>query len=163
MTARGWRRKAVPVGEALRDLLRGMGLEGRLVEVEIARAWPRVVGRGLAEHARPMRLEGGRLLIHATDSATLHRLSLMRRDIVRNLNDAAGSAAVKEVRLRIGPLSESAQASAGRGAPRRRRDIPMTDPDDPAIRQAMARVKGLPFEEVLQRIVQRQAMAGRPR
>jgi len=162
MTGRGWRRRAVPVGEALRDLLRGMGLEGRLAEVEIARAWPRVVGRGMAGHARPMRLDGGRLLIHATDSATLHRLSMMRRDIVRNLNDAVGTPAVKEVRLRIGPLSESVQASAGRGAPRRR-DIPITDPDDPAIRQAMARVKGLPFEEVLQRIVQRQALAGRSR
>ena len=157
--AKGWRRKPVPVGEALRGLLRDMGLEGRLAEVEIARIWPRVVGRTLAERTRPVRLDGGRLLVHAMDSASLHRVSLMRRDIVRDLNDAVGSPAVKEVRLRIGSLADAAPADLRAASLRRLHDIPVTDPDDPVIREAMARVKGLPFEEVLQRIVQRQAMA----
>lgn len=161
---KAWRRKAVAVGDALRDVARAMGWEGRLAEVDILRAWPRTVGRALAERARPVRLEAGRLLIHVADSAALHRLSLMRRDIVRNLNEAVRSPLVKEVRLRIGPLLDPADPGSRAASPRpARRRVPAADPDDPAIRQAMAMVKGLPFEEVLQRILQRQAQVGRTR
>ena len=161
---RGGARRVVPVGETLRALLRALGMEGRLLEIDIRRVWPRAVGRSVAEHAQPVRLEGGRLLVHVSDSAWLHRLSLMRRDLVRNVNDLLAAPAVKDVRLRLGPLDGPAAPAQDR---RTRR--PISDPRpptpavvDPILRRALGPVKGLPFEEVVDRILRREAARVNP-
>jgi len=152
---RTWRRRAVPVGEVLLALAREIGMEGRLQEIEILRAWPRAVGPATAAHARPARLQGGTLLVHVTDSAWLHRLSMARRDLVRELNDHLGSPVVKSVRLRIGPVGDpTARALPTRPPTADRRPSAV---EDPAIDRALAPVKDLPFGEVVQRILRRQA------
>ncbi len=169
---RAWRRRAVPVGEALLAVARAIGMESRLKEIEILRAWPRAVGRTTAEHSRPAGLQGGTLLVHVTDSAWLHRLSMVRRDIVRNVNDHLDAPVVKAVRLRIGPVGDPAGGTRGRSGlagDRRPAGLPVAPgpqpagPEDPAIGRALAPVKDLPFEEVVQRILRRQAALGRRR
>jgi hypothetical protein len=141
-------------------------MEGPLRAVEILRVWPRVVGHTMAEHARPVGLQGGTLLVHVTDSAWLHRLSMARRDIIRNVNDHLDGPAVKSVRLRIGPLENApggsrgpaASAAGGRAAagpgPAARRG---PGPEDPAIGRALDPVKDLPFGDVVHRILCRQS------
>ena len=155
-------RRMVPVAEALRTLARALGMEGRLQEMDIRRIWLRAVGRSVAEHAQPVRLEGGRLLVHVSDSAWLHRLSLMRRDLARNVNDLLTAPAVKDVRLRLGPLDDP--AGAGRLPPVH---PPTPDPRppspavlDPVLRRALEPAKGLPFEEVVERILRRESARG---
>lgn len=168
--ARGWARRAVPVGEALQRVARAIGMEGPLQAIEILRVWPRAVGRPIAAHARPVRLRGGRLLVHVTDSAWLHQLSLMRREIVRTVNEHLGVPAVRELTLRIGSVED-----AGRGEARQPggpvappgNDLgsasrpAAAEPGDPALREAMGAVRDLPFGEVVRRILRRQAALGR--
>jgi len=169
---RSWRRRAVPLGEVLLDVARAIGMEGPLRAVEILRVWPRVVGHTMAEHARPVGLQGGTLLVHVTDSAWLHRLSMARRDIIRNVNDHLDGPAVKSVRLRIGPVENAPGGSRGRAALATDRGAgarpgppgrPGLGPEDPAIGRALDPVKDLPFGEVVHRILRRQAGLGRRR
>lgn len=169
---RPWRRRAVAVGETLLAVARAIGMEGCLREIEIRRVWLRAVGRSVAERARPAGLQGSTLLVHVPDSAWLHRLSMVRQDIIRNVNDHLGAPTVKAVRLRIGPVDDPAGGTTGRAdAPvdRRRTNQPSAPslqaagPEDPAIGRALASVKDLPFGEVVQRILQRQAALGRRR
>jgi hypothetical protein len=157
------------LGEALLDVARAIGMEGPLQVVKILRVWPRVVGRTAGEHARPVGLQGGTLLVHVTDSAWLHRLSMARRDIVRHVNDHLGEPAVKSVRLRIGPLEDGPGGSRGPAAPAAggwsaRRPAPSgrpgPGPEDPAIGQALDAVKDLPFGDVVHRILRRHAGRG---
>jgi predicted nucleic acid-binding Zn ribbon protein len=162
----------VPLGEALLDVARALGMEGPLRAVEILRVWPRAVGRTVAEHARPVGLQGGMLLVHVTDSAWFHRLSMGRRDIVRNVNDHLDTPAVKSLRLRIGPLEDAPGGSrapaalaadgkaAGSPAPY---GHPGPAPEDPAVGRALDPVKDLPFGDVVHRILRRQAGLGRRR
>jgi hypothetical protein len=160
---RGGPRRAAPVGESLRALVRALGMEGRLLEIDIRRVWSRAVGRSVAGHAQPVRLVGGRLLVHVSDSAWLHRLSLMRRDLARNVNDRLAVPAVKEVRLRLGPLDDPAAPVPDR----RTRPPTPADPRpptptvvDPILRRALEPAKGRPFEEVVDRILRREAARG---
>jgi hypothetical protein len=158
--ARGSARRALPVGEALRALARALGMEGRLQEIDIRRIWPVAVGRSVAEHAQPVRLEGGRLLVQVSDSAWLHRLSLRRRDLARDVNQHLDRAVVKDVRFRIGVLAEACG-----GAPPHPPRPPTPDPRsplrDPALRQALDPIRGLPFEHVVERILRRQQAGAR--
>ncbi len=169
---RPWRRRAVPLGEVLLDVARAIGMEGPLRAVEVLRVWPRVVGHTMAEHARPVGLQRGTLLVHVTDSAWLHRLSMARRDIIRNVNDHLDGPAVKSVRLRIGPLEDApggsrgpaALAADGRAAARpAARARPRPGSEDPAVGRALEPVKDLPFGEVVHRILRRQSGLGRRR
>ncbi len=164
--ARPWRRRAVSLAEALGDVARAIGMEGCLREIEVRRVWPRAVGPTTAEHARPAGLQGATLLVHVTDSAWLHRLSMARRDIIRNLNDHLGAPAIKAVRLRIGLFDEppaGGRALQGAAPGRRLATGPTASAaPDPAVVRAVAPVKDLPFGEVVQRILDRQtAMRGR--
>ncbi len=161
---RAWRRRAVPLGEALLDVARAIGMEGPLKALEILRIWPRAVGRTVAEHARPVGLQGGTLVVHVTDSAWLHRLSMARRDVIRDVNDHLEEPTVKAVRLRIGPVEGASGGSpggtglaVGRPTPT---DRPGAGPEDPAIGRALAPVKDLPFGDVVHRILRRQAARG---
>jgi hypothetical protein len=169
---RAWRRRAVPVGDVLRSMAPAMGLEAYFTELEILKAWPRCVGRSLAEHSCPVRLEGGRLVIHATDSAWLYRLSMMRRDLVRAVNDHLKHPAVREVRLRIGPVGEAraADGKVHRPEPDRASTVPVgpapspgAEVEDAIMGRVLAPVKGMPFADVVQRILRRQAALGHRR
>ena len=160
----------MPVSEALRAVARAIGMEGRLKELEILLVWPRAVGRTTAEHAQPAGLQGGTLLLHVTDSAWLHRLSMMRRDLARNVNDHLDAPVVKAVRLRIGPVGETGAGAAERSrlssgaqgaGPPKASSSRGAAPEDPAIGRALAPVKDLPFGDVVQRILRRQAALGR--
>lgn len=160
----------MPVGEALQAVARAIGMEGRFKELEILRAWPRAVGRVTAEHAQPAGLQGGTLLVHVTDSAWLHRLSMMRRDLARNVNDHLDTPVVKAVRLRIGSLGETRAGAPGRShapsgsqgaGPPKASSSRGAAREDPAIGRALAPVKDLPFGDVVQRILRRQAALGR--
>ncbi len=161
--ARAWARRAVPVGESLRALARALGMEGRLQEIDIRRVWPAAVGRSVAEHAQPVRLEGGRLLVHVSDSAWLHRLSLQRRDLARDVNRSLDRSVVKDVRFRIGALEAAASGPIPPRPPRPPTPDPRSPVEDPALRRALEPVKGLPFEEVVERILRRQGARARGR
>lgn len=150
-------RRAVHVGEALRALAQAVGMEARLQELDIRQVWARAVGRSVADHAQPVRLEGGRLLVHVSDSAWLHRLSLTRRDLARNVNNYLNSPAVKEIRFRIGPLGDASGAVRAGPPQPPTHSAPPPLGDDPALRRALEPVKALPCGEVVERILRRQS------
>ena len=62
-------------------------------------AWPRVVGKMLAAHTRPMRCEHGRLEIVADSKSWQNQVESLKRDLCTRINDAWGRTLVREVVL----------------------------------------------------------------
>ena len=52
-----------PLPGLLKESLRGLALGERLRETEIWRVWPEVVGQGLVNRARPLRIINGTLTV----------------------------------------------------------------------------------------------------
>jgi hypothetical protein len=75
--------------------------------VELARlqnAWPGLVPRHLQEVAWPAALVDGRLYLHVDDNQWLHELTYMRRDLLAKLRRACPTAALQELRMRVGEV-----------------------------------------------------------
>ena len=63
------------------------------------REWPDAVGPQVARHARAVSFHEGTVVVEVEGSAWLQELSILKRDLVRQLNRHLGSQHVRELRL----------------------------------------------------------------
>jgi len=95
------RERCVPAAEALKKLLRKLGLTERLNEQEIRGAWREIVGDFLAEHSLPVSMRNGVLIVQVIQPAVRYELDRSwKRDILRKLQARFDAKIVREVRFR---------------------------------------------------------------
>jgi len=63
------------------------------------REWPDAVGPRVARRARAVSFQTGTLVVEVEGSAWLQELSMLKRDLVRQLNRHLGSTHVHDLRL----------------------------------------------------------------
>ena len=91
-----------PVAGVLEKVIAQLGLEKRVREEEILRAWQDIVGPFIAQHSAPQRLVEGVLHIRVLQPAMLYELDrTLRADILAKLKERF-SRAVRDVRFRVG-------------------------------------------------------------
>jgi predicted nucleic acid-binding Zn ribbon protein len=95
-------RWAEPIGKILSDVIRDLGLSKKLSEQRAVVEWPDIVGRRVAEHARAVRVDGGRLLVEVDSPVWSQELTLMKRNILREINDRIGRKAIDNVHFVLG-------------------------------------------------------------
>ena len=92
--------RCVLAADALKRLLRKLGLSERLNEQEIQAAWREIVGDFLAEHSLPVSVRDGVLIVQVIQPAVRYELERSwKRNILRKLQ-ARFQKAVREVRFR---------------------------------------------------------------
>jgi predicted nucleic acid-binding Zn ribbon protein len=89
----------VALGGLLEAVVADLGLARRLAETRALLAWDETVGGPMAQHARPLRLQRGRLEVAVASAAWRTQLSFMHREIVARLNQAAGETVIGEMVL----------------------------------------------------------------
>ena len=89
--------------ERLSDLidpaLRGLGVRGRVREVQVRDVFEEVVGPALAPMCRAVSLDRGVLLIGTANTALSHQLHLESVRLIARLNERLGSSAVRRLRF----------------------------------------------------------------
>ena len=91
-----------PVASVLEKVIAQLGLEKRVREEEILRAWQDIVGPFIAQHSAPQRLVEGVLHIRVLQPAMLYELDrTLRTDILTKLKARFGRA-VRDVKFRVG-------------------------------------------------------------
>jgi predicted nucleic acid-binding Zn ribbon protein len=95
------------VGGVLGDVISRLGLRRDLDDYRIFEAWDRVVGKQIAQHAQPVRLDARRLVVHVRSAVWLQELSLMRDDLRRRINEWMDREIVTEIFLVLGPIGDS--------------------------------------------------------
>ncbi|HUJ29645.1 MAG TPA: DUF721 domain-containing protein [Candidatus Acidoferrum sp.] len=65
----------------------------------LSSSWPRIVGKALAAHTRPLRCEKGHLEITADSKAWQKQLEHMTQDFVARINQAWGGNLIREVKF----------------------------------------------------------------
>lgn len=94
------KRGPVPVGVALQDLVRELGIGRTLAEYDVLTSWERLVGEQIARVTTPQRFENGILFISVATAPWRAELSLRRREIRERVNARIGRNIVKEIRFR---------------------------------------------------------------
>jgi len=93
---------AEPIGKILADVLRDLGLSKKLSEQRAVVEWNDIVGRRVAEHARALRVDNGRLFVEVDSSVWSQELTLMKRNILRQINDRIGRKAIDNIHFVLG-------------------------------------------------------------
>ena len=70
--------------------------------LEVAEAWPEIVGPEAAAHSRPVLLRGPVLEVEVDASVWSQQLQMRRPEILARLRERLGSAAPRDLRLRVG-------------------------------------------------------------
>ena len=94
---------AKPVGALIHEMLQRAAREHRPL-FAIQRRWPRLVGKQLAAHTRPVSLRRGRLVVHADRPGDNFALNYARPKLLKQLQ-ASSSGSVEEIVIRAGSIS----------------------------------------------------------
>jgi predicted nucleic acid-binding Zn ribbon protein len=78
----------------------------------LSSSWPRIVGKALAGHTRPLRCQGDCLELLADGKPWQQQLENMKRELCARINQAWGGRLVCEVRFASGSNSLPAAGSA---------------------------------------------------
>lgn len=70
------------MGDAFRELTGNLGWDPALSEAKMFVDWPSLVGEGVADHAHPVAINDGQLVIQASSSAWATQLRLMRHELL---------------------------------------------------------------------------------
>jgi len=94
------RRGPVRVGVALENLVRQLGIEGKLSEYGVMTQWEEIVGAQVARVAVPERIDNGVLLVHVTSAPWRAELTMRRREILEHIRARAGRDVIRDIRFR---------------------------------------------------------------
>jgi Dna[CI] antecedent, DciA len=87
------------LSELIDPALRGLGVRGRVREVQVRDIFNEVVGPALAPMCRAITLERGVLLVGVANTSLSHQLHLDSVRLVGLLNERLGAAAVRRLRF----------------------------------------------------------------
>jgi len=85
------------ISGVLPALLRNLGLETGVMGWRAVREWPDAVGPGVARRTRAVSFQEGTLLVEVEGSAWLHELTMLKRDLVRQLNQHLGAPLIRDL------------------------------------------------------------------
>jgi len=93
------RKQTENVNDVLWKALRMQGLEMPLLQHRVMYAWNQVVGETVARYTGDMRIQNQTLFVKITSPALRQDLSMMRTQLVKRLNDAAGAMVITDIRF----------------------------------------------------------------
>lgn len=100
--------------ELASKLIARLKLPGETITAEelACAAWPRAVGKKVAQHTRPAKLVRTRLVVEVEDAVWQRQLFALRGFILRNLEKSLGSGLVDDLEFRVSPRRRDAQRAA---------------------------------------------------
>jgi len=145
-------KRPLPITHVLDKTLRDLGMEVKLKQHGVWGLWGEVVGPAISAHAQPSVVRDGRLFVAVEDSLWLHQLNYLKHQILLELNNKLGKAALREMVLRVGEIKPPPLL------PGRTHSCPanfpvLTPQNRERMEEILSPVKELPCREVLERVL----------
>lgn len=105
-------KRPTPVADLIEAVFAGKPVQKRLREMKIWQVWEEAVGQQIAAKALPAAFRDGTLTVRVTGSAWMQQLTLMKPQIIANLNEATGEPLVREIFFKQGPITRDLPESA---------------------------------------------------
>jgi predicted nucleic acid-binding Zn ribbon protein len=87
------------IGEVLKVALERLPFACRLADYALWAEWDTIVGPTVARHARPARLERGRLVVTVDSVEWMQELQFLKHELRERLNARLGRPAVRDIFL----------------------------------------------------------------
>jgi hypothetical protein len=85
------------------ELLKGLHLDARQTDVEIAKVWNQALDPTITAHAQPVNLHKGTLFVNVDNNAWLSEIVRYRRkEILDRLQNSFGKTLIQKISFRIG-------------------------------------------------------------
>ncbi len=94
------RSKTVNISEIISALLKEQGLEGKLAENRLINSWEDVLGRSVARVTTNLYIKDRTLFVSLKSSIVRSELLMIRDEILKRLNERAGSEVIDKIVLR---------------------------------------------------------------
>ena len=94
------------VSNILEDLVKDREWDSGLAEGNLFATWPKIVGADVAQHAEPISLIEGKLLVQCSSTAWATQLTAVGLDLVHSVQKSAPDAGVQTLTF-IGPQAPS--------------------------------------------------------
>lgn len=90
-----------PLGEVLDQVVRSLGAPSTKALRSVFSEWDDVVGEQVAAHARPLALDGGRLVVGVDEPGWATQLRYLEPELLAQLREALGEDAVTRIEVRV--------------------------------------------------------------
>ncbi len=137
------RRRAVPAGDVVAEILRSAGAMEAVREHRLVTRWTEVVGERVAARAWPDGLKNGVLHVRVANAAWMQELSFLRDALAEKANrvvDDGGAPLVHSVRLHVGARRDADADDVIAAVASRRRPRPLPRPRAPVDAVSRARI-----------------------
>ncbi len=137
--------------ESIGDVLKKTDLTGRkeYLSHAVFCHWDEIIGRNLAQHVRPVRLDFSRLYLSADAPVWANELRYMERSLIDKINAFACAELVKSIHYSIGQGRKGLSPAA---VPEKAAPAGMPAPEDAEIRQARSACEGMADSEMKQAV-----------
>ena len=112
-------KRPVQIAALLETVFAGKPAQKRIREAKAWQFWEEAVGAHIASKATPVAFRDGTLTVRVSSSAWMQQLSLMKRDIIGQLNDAIGYPLVIDLFFRQGTVHKKEAEPAAVGIQKR--------------------------------------------
>lgn len=93
------RKDPAPLQSVLADLFRSLGIEKKIVQHQIIRDWPELVGEKIARVSKAERVDGSILYVRVVSDAWRNELVLMKNKILSKIHRGYGPRSIQDVRF----------------------------------------------------------------
>ncbi len=94
------RSRTISLAEAMKDYIREMNLEGKLLEVNLINSWEEIVGKAISSRTSKVYIRDHILYVHLTSSVARNELMMLREALREKLNERSGKEVIREIVLR---------------------------------------------------------------
>ena len=94
------RSRTISLAEAMKDYIREMNLEGKLLEVNVINSWEEVVGKAISSRTSRIYIKDHVLFVYLNSSIARNELMMLKEALREKLNEKAGREVIKDIVLR---------------------------------------------------------------
>ena len=90
-------KSAQSIGTVIQDVLKNLGVVERIGETKISRCWKDIVGEEIDRAAKPVRIEGKKLIVAVKSAVWRQELNFYKKEILDNIYKRVGPGIVKDI------------------------------------------------------------------
>jgi predicted nucleic acid-binding Zn ribbon protein len=94
------RSKTISIGEAIKDYVREMNMEGKLNEIGLINSWEEIVGKAISTRTSKLYIKDHVLYVHLNSSVVRNELLMLRQALMEKLNQKAGTEVIRDIVLK---------------------------------------------------------------